>query len=382
MKHFLLMVIPILLYGNYSRLFAQNLPSPLTKSQQDTPTRMLRIYEDNDFLNVRGQGTDDAYTNGTRIDYFYMPRRPARWFVDKHLPKAGDSSVNVYGWGITQLMYTPDDISSADYQPNDYPWAGELFVTHSLYSYNPVKKYDLQTELVAGVIGPAALAGEMQALVHHIIHYTHPMGWPHQFRNDVLLNINFTAEKQLAAWGSAVEIIGGGQVFGGTMLNGMALYPLIRIGHMTSYFRGYLSQYSSPGSSGTHSHARKWQAYFILKPEGQLYFTDAILQGGMLTGNPNLRKDNSPSKGQGATGTAGTNTEAGKASSTSQATYRESSQTSLPYHDISRVVWSVNYGAVVSSGNFSISYMQNTSTAMMKGLYSHEFGNISLYFSW
>jgi lipid A 3-O-deacylase len=375
MKHFLLFFLPIFLYGMTTRLSAQFLPSPVRGPQQDTPTRLLRIYEDNDFLNIRGQGTDDAYTNGTRIDYFYMPVHPSRWFIDKHMPKAGDSSVNVYGWGIMQLMFTPNDISDAGYQPNDYPWSGGLIATHTLYSYNPVKKYDFQTELVLGVMGPAALARQTQTLVHRMIHYTKPMGWKHQFRNDLLLNVDLTAEKHLAAWGSAVEVIGGGQLFAGTMLNGISLYPLIRIGHLTPYFRGYLSQYSSPGASGTVRRARKWQAYCVVKPEGQLILTNALLEGGLFTRNPNLHKGDGPSKGQGSAAEP-------VGASTTGPVADQASQAAPPYHALRKVVYSLNYGAVVSSGNFSISFIQNTSTAMMKGLYSHDVGNISVYFSW
>jgi len=39
----------------------------------------FRVYEDNDGVNILGQSTDDAYTNGTRLDLFYRPaHRPAR----------------------------------------------------------------------------------------------------------------------------------------------------------------------------------------------------------------------------------------------------------------------------------------------------------------
>src|ERR1700748_1549253 len=100
---------------------------PLCAQQAtDPPSHMFRIYEDNDGINILGQGTDDAYTNGTRIDYFYTLRHRSRLFLDKVLPHAGDSSVNVYGWGLMQVMYTPDDISNPDYQPDDYPWSGAL----------------------------------------------------------------------------------------------------------------------------------------------------------------------------------------------------------------------------------------------------------------
>jgi len=320
-------------------------------AQENTPDFLLRIYEDNDFINSLGVGTDDAYTNGTRIDLFYTRKHPPHG-IDRFLPTAGTGSINTYGWGIMQLMFTPEDITRAEYQPNDYPYSGALIATHTLYSYNPVKKFDWQTELVAGVIGPASQAAELQTFVHRLIHYYKPMGWSHQYKNDLLVNINMTAEKELASGGRGLEVIGGSQVFLGTMLNGMAFYPLIRIGKMTPYFQGYMSQYSSSGTSVKNKHIKKWQAYFMLKPEAQLIFTNALLEGGMFTGNPNLK------------------------------TGHKGDEPSLPYNGLERWVYSLNYGAVVSSGNFSISFMQSTSSAMMKGLYCHDVGNISLYFAW
>ncbi|HEY8971119.1 MAG TPA: lipid A deacylase LpxR family protein, partial [Puia sp.] len=294
-------------------------------AQEKTPDFLLRIYEDNDFINSLGVGTDDAYTNGTRIDLFYTKKHSPRG-LDRFLPTAGAGSINTYGWGIMQLMFTPEDITRTEYQPNDYPYSGALIATHTLYSYDTVKKLDWQTELVAGVIGPASLAAETQTFVHRLIHYYKPMGWSHQYKNDLLLNINLTREKELASWGHGVEVIGGTQVFLGTMLNGMTFYPLIRIGKMSPYFQGYMSQYSSPGTSARNKHVKKWQAYFVLKPEAQLIFTNALLEGGMFTGNPNLKaahKGDQP----------------------------------LPYHELEKWVYSFNYGAVVSPGNFSISFM-------------------------
>jgi lipid A 3-O-deacylase len=354
MRRFLLSpALLVLLAGVYGRLSAQSPPEE--KVRQDSSVRLLlRIYDDNDCFDLRGGGTDDAYTNGTRIDVFYKLPHPARGFINKVLPKAGDSSINIYGWGIMQLMFTPDDLSEPAYQPNDYPWSGALIAAHTLYSYNPVKKFDLQTELLLGVIGPASLASQTQTLMHRVEQYPLPMGWSHQFHDDLLLNINFTAEKQLAAWGSSVEVIGGSQLCLGTMRNSLALYPLIRIGLMTPYFQGYLSQYSDPGTYSRRSRLErnwkaKWQVYLLLKPQGELILTNALLEGGVFTGNPNIKND----KGS-----------------------------ALPYHALSRMVYSMDYGAVASNGNFSISFTQNASSAMMKGLYSHSIGNISLYFGW
>src|ERR1700741_5229695 len=80
-------------------------------AQESKPAHMIRLYEDNDFLNIGGKGTDKSYTNGTRLDFFYTKKRPPR-FIDRVMPVAGDSSRNIFGWGIMQVMVTPSDIST------------------------------------------------------------------------------------------------------------------------------------------------------------------------------------------------------------------------------------------------------------------------------
>jgi hypothetical protein len=120
------------------------------------PTSLFRVYEDNDFLNINGHGTDKSYSDGTRLDFFYQKKNKSHFFLDKLMPMAGDSSNNIYGWSLMQIMVTPNDISAKKYQPNDYAYAGALFALHSLYSYNAQKKYSFQTEFLAGVRGPAS----------------------------------------------------------------------------------------------------------------------------------------------------------------------------------------------------------------------------------
>ena len=121
--------------------------------QGETYNRMVRVYEDNDIININGNGTDQGYTNGTRLDLFYVKNQRSRFFIDRLMPKAGDSSVNTFGWGIMQIMITPTDISKNIPDGNDYPYSGALFITHSLHATNPVKKYNLQTEFTMGVMG-------------------------------------------------------------------------------------------------------------------------------------------------------------------------------------------------------------------------------------
>ncbi len=373
-------ILPVVVLGMWLCTITKPGNAQSTALQRDTVTRMLRLSEDDDFINIWGTGTDDAYTNGTRIDYFYKPAHPPV-FLDRWMPHAGDNSIDIYGWGAMQLMYTPDDITNPDYQSDDYPWSGALVATHTRYSYNPEKHYDLQTELVLGVIGPAALDAQAQSLVHKVINYYHPMGWSHQFRNDLLVNVNFTAEKQLFSAGSFLTVIGGGQVSAGTMQNSATVYPLLLIGKKDPYFNGFLGQYTS---SGRENGRKRWQAYLFAKPEMQLCFTNALLQGGLFTGNPNLQTPKAAAKVTTAvapsTGATSVTSEAPPGAGGSASGQQQSPP--QPYPPLQRWVGAFSYGAIASYGRMGISFSQNISAATLKGLYCHIYGNISLYYGW
>jgi len=173
-------------------------------------------------------------------------------------------------------MITPTDISTEDFQPNDYAYAGALFALHSLYSYNAQKKYGFQTEILAGVRGPASFGKQVQTGVHGLIDYQKPKGWDNQLRNMPLININFTAEKQFLSVGNFMEINGGSLVRAGSLMDGVFMYPMIRIGQMSPYFDGYLNQFGSFEREGKRI---KTQYYFVFKPIGSFIAYDALFQG-------------------------------------------------------------------------------------------------------
>jgi len=249
-----------------------------------------------------------------------------------------------------QVMNTPTNLADADYQPHDYPWSGALYAIHSLYSYNPVEKYDFQTELLTGIMGPDALTKQTQTIIHKIIDCQHPMGWGNQYKNDLLLNLSFSAEKELVGYRNVAEVIGGSQLMAGTMTDETNCYAIIRIGEMASYFNGIIGQYASETKG---SIKRKIRAYLFLKPGIEYVFRNSLLQGGMFTSLPvvvNTEASDKPTKEQ--------------------------------YPAIQNVVSYISYGVTVGYDRFSFSYSETTNSPTMVGLYSHSVGNLSVCYGW
>jgi lipid A 3-O-deacylase len=316
--------------------------------QKESYHHMLRGYEDNDIINIPGKGTDRGYSNGTRLDYFYIKNRPARFFLNRIMPKAGDSSINTYGWGLMQVIITPKNILKRIPDRNDYPYSGGLFATHSLYSTNPVKKYNWQTKWMIGVMGPPSLAKEAQELAHRLVGYIQPGGWDYQLKTDLLLNVSLAAEKQLFHINKTIEFMGGVQGSAGTAMNGATVYSLIRFGKIDPYFNGYLSQYTTPKGSKS-----RWQMYGIIRPAVEWMLSNALIDGGIFNGH----KDPIPS-------TDNTN------------------EPEMATRVRKRIVGKIDYGLVISSGRICISFMQTTTTPVIKGTGRLEIGNISLFLAW
>jgi len=307
-------------------------------AQQDDK-RLFRVFFDNDFFNINLRGTDEAYTYGLRFDYMYRLSHPPKFFLSRILPKAGPGSIDEFSWSLMQMAYTPRDISTFDFQPNDYPYSGALFLTHARRSYNPIKKYSFQTEILVGMLGPASLADESQKLFHELIKYQLADGWNYQLDNAPLINLNFTAEKQMYSGGKIFDVIAGTRLMAGTFNNSATIYPLFRFGKMNPYFKGFINQYSSEGLS-----RHKWQIYAIFKPEASWNISNALLTG------------------------------IGKQSYLNEERKR--------LHPLEKFTYAINYGAVVSWGHWSLTYTQTHTPALLDGLYTHTFGNFSLYYCW
>jgi hypothetical protein len=265
------------------------------------------------------------------------------------MPKAGDSSINTFGFSLMQVIYTPKNVLKRIPDRNDYAYAGGLYATHSLISLNPVKKYSWQTEVMLGIMGPASLAKQTQWQAHKMVGIVRPIGWDYQLKTDLLLNVSVAAEKELLRIGHVVEGVGGAQAFVGTAMNGASLYTLLRIGKMTPYFNGYIPRFSTPKGNSS-----RWQVYAIVRPAVDLALTHALIDGGVFNGRNEPVPQPDPNYDEPVTGERERN----------------------------RVVGKLGYGFVISDARLAISFTQTSMTAVVKGTGQQEIGNISLHYAW
>ena len=183
-----------------TQAIAQEPPEDAIEDHVRIPGGYLTIYFDNDLFG----GTDENYTNGVRASWisrsrtiddlstiyrllddfskFTRIRRETDWFYN-------------YGVSLTQLMYTPEDISTYDFQPDDRAYAGWLGLGFSLHAKNDMELHSL--ELSLGVVGPESLAESAQDFIHDVRDIPKANGWDHQLKTEPTINLHYRRSRRM-----------------------------------------------------------------------------------------------------------------------------------------------------------------------------------------
>jgi lipid A 3-O-deacylase len=226
-------------------------------AQRITPLA-FQFSEENDFLNLTQRGLDRYYTQGLRFEFVYKAAKPVA--LEKLMVRTSSTSLNQFSWLLTQQMYTPRKTLSLDFV-GDRPYAGVLYVTQQLISYDSVKRLRLATRLDAGIIGPASLGESTQNLFHKIINNQQAVGWYTQMRNDVVLNYSLSAEKEILR-AKLFRIEAKGAAHAGTLL-------VQAVGGINLLLGNYQQDKNF-----------RWELFF--KPEVRAVAFNALLQGGVF----------------------------------------------------------------------------------------------------
>lgn len=146
----------------------------------DRPTFNL-VTENDSYISISG---DRHYTNGIYFSWTSAGRTDADSFA-RHLmlPGAGPAEWRS-GYFLGQAIFTPENLTAFNPPATDRPYAGWLFGGARLYrdSGDTLDKI----ELTAGIVGPAALGGDVQKFWHaaFVPSAAHPNGWHDQLRDE------------------------------------------------------------------------------------------------------------------------------------------------------------------------------------------------------
>jgi hypothetical protein len=136
--------------------------------------------------------TDRDYTSGVQINYTTAPDDTPGGLVDfaHWLPffPSGGADVRA-SFELGQDIFTPADTLSVVPPVTQRPYAGYLYLGMMLLA-NTDTRLD-QLEFQTGVIGPASLGRDAQALVHSVLGERKPAGWHYQLRDEPTLEITY-----------------------------------------------------------------------------------------------------------------------------------------------------------------------------------------------
>jgi len=207
--------------------------------EREAPGGTLTVYFENDLFFDQ----DRYYTNGAKISWissdfseaFARASEVPGWArpLVRRLPFVNKREVekNIV-FSLGQNLFTPQDISVAEAQPGDRPYAAWLYLGMGLHA--KTERWQNVMELNVGVVGPWALGEETQNSVHRSRGIPTAQGWDHQIRNEVVVNVIFERRRRVELYGErggfAVDAIGhlGGSL--GTLYTYLNTGGTVRVG--------------------------------------------------------------------------------------------------------------------------------------------------------
>jgi len=150
---------------------------------------------ENDAITIMNK-SDDGYSNGllyswgtANYDDFDSLVLPdwIRYISEWTYINQGANKQYSIEYGISQRMYTPDDLKASEIVEDDVPYAGTLLWNTKIRHYGNNSANSIG--LALGVVGPASLAEFSQKVIHKLIDATAPQGWDNQIDNEPVFRV-------------------------------------------------------------------------------------------------------------------------------------------------------------------------------------------------
>jgi lipid A 3-O-deacylase len=177
-----------------------------------TPVRISLFWENDGTGAKIIDRTDRHYSNGLLFDMAWQPD----WADDlaPHMPFADAFGANprtAFGFTIGHQIHTPEDISTSEPIPDDWPYSGYVYA--SIYwQRESVRPNSIPTadhfELDFGVVGPWAGGRNIQQGVHRAFSEPDINGWSNQLSNEPAINLTVRKKWRLTtgAYDNGVEV--------------------------------------------------------------------------------------------------------------------------------------------------------------------------------
>ena len=214
---------------------------------------------------------DRYYTNGMFLSYRYVSKEENETLEKK-----------IFEWEIGHQMYTPHKVVTLNLKNHDRPFAGYLYGSFSIHKVYKNHR-SLKTTLQLGAIGAHAFSQELQNFIHDLYGFQKAVGWKHQIKNAVGLNINASYSTFLAKDKTNhydISWISSGKI--GTIFTNISSGFLIRIGFRTLQPLANSIAYKTTINNSKNAYFREVESFLFIRPSLKYTCYDATLQGSLL----------------------------------------------------------------------------------------------------
>lgn len=165
------------------------------QAQTKLRTREVSLTNENDVYLF--QNIDRYYSNGIFLNYRFVPNVYLNDSVQRK---------RIFDIGIAQKFWTPQNLTLADPEDYDRPYAGMLNVSLRMADFRNDKSR-LSYGLDFGVIGKASGAQAFQEWYHKVFGFPQPLGWEYQVPNTLILDLKFEYDHQFELVPGKLDLI-------------------------------------------------------------------------------------------------------------------------------------------------------------------------------
>lgn len=262
----------------------------------------LSLYTENDKYFA---GTDQNYTNGFKISALSTNLRS---FKDRDVPRLlrniADQADNLIdperepkiGLSLGQNIYTPSDIRTTAYQPDDRPYAAWLYLGAAFHNYLPAGSHQTARldvfEVNLGMVGPAAIGRPVQNAVHKLIGIDPAEGWANQIHNEPGLNLIYESKWRWSSSGArrswGLDFIPRGGVCLGNVFTYLNAGAEVRFGYRLPDDFG--TNLIRPSGDSNSLRRERFNVFVFLGTEGRAIARDLTLDGNTWRDSPSIDK--------------------------------------------------------------------------------------------
>ncbi len=238
-------------------------------------------------------GTDRNYSNGIRIERVSPANKvtPALDWVANRIPYLDlDRTELRQGFALAHTIYTPEDITLVDPDPEDRPYAGWLYFAGTVVATTDDIQDVLQVNL--GIVGPSASGKFVQENWHDLIDAVEPRGWESQLKDEPGIEIIAQRTKRFDGPDLPFNLNSELAVHGGAALGNVRTYAMTgataRIGWDLSADFGPPRIRPALAGAGVFDPNQSWGGYLFAGFEGRVVGRDIFLDGNLWRDGPRV----------------------------------------------------------------------------------------------